>query len=173
MRAAPRAASVCPSDRSGLAVLPPDSTAERSVIAFLKRSDDFERVLRTRSRVSSAHFALHHLGAKRPPAGELSTAPRAQQPTVVDDLPEADLESVWLGAVVPKRHARRAVTRNLLKRQIRAVVGAQAATLATGIWVVRLRAPFDRTAYRSPASDALRCAARIELQQLLSRATAA
>ena len=31
----------------------------------------------------------------------------------------APLAGVWLGAVVPKRHARRSVTRVLIKRQIR------------------------------------------------------
>jgi ribonuclease P protein component len=51
--------------------------------------------------------------------------------------------------VVPKRHARRAVTRCLLKRQIRAVVSGHADALARGLWVVRLRAPFDRAGFVS------------------------
>jgi len=71
--------------------------------------------------------------------------------------------------VVPKRHARRAVTRSLLKRQIRAAFGRQG-RLPGGLWVVRLRAPFDRTQFRSPASDALRAAARAELATLLDDA---
>jgi len=73
----------------------------------------------------------------------------------------------------PASHARRSVTRNLLKRQIRAVVGERARTLAAGIWVVRLRAPFDKAVYPSAASEPLRLAARTELQQLLIRAVAA
>ena len=76
---------------------------------------------------------------------------------------------LWLGSVVPKRHARRAVTRTLLKRQIRSVVAAHAASLPAGLWVVRLRAGFDRTTYPSAASNALRVAAREELERLLSR----
>lgn len=84
----------------------------------------------------------------------------------MDDSPDR----VWLGAVVPKRHARRAVTRNLLKRQIRAAVERHAAGLAPGLWVVRLRAPFDRTAFPSAASEALRHAVRVELDRLLARA---
>jgi ribonuclease P protein component len=154
------------------------------VIARLVRSADFERVLRTRSRASSAHFAVHHV-ADRPSApakpvkkvvcAELSTAVVAVGIDPVDDsigtAPCAVLpEALWLGAVVPKRHAKRSVTRTLLKRQIRAAVGAQGALLATGLWVVRLRAPFDRSHFVSAASDELKRVARTELQQLLTSA---
>ena len=76
---------------------------------------------------------------------------------------------VWLGAVVPKRHARRAVTRSLMKRQIRAVVAERTTRLAHGLWVVRLRAPFDRKQYPSAASAVLQRLVRAELEQLLQR----
>jgi len=87
-------------------------------------------------------------------------------------------EGCWLGTVVPKRHARRSVTRSLLKRQIRAAFGAAAGApadtgLAPGLWVVRLRAPFDRKQFPSAASDALRVAAREELDQLVRKLLAA
>lgn len=72
--------------------------------------------------------------------------------------------------VVPKRHARRAVTRNLLKRQMRAVMDGQAGTLPAGLWVLRLKAPFDGRQFPSPASLPLRCSARDELLALLQRA---
>ena len=84
----------------------------------------------------------------------------------VDDLPCEPQVGLWLGAVVPKRHARRAVTRTLLKRQIRSVVVARAEALLGGLWVVRLRAPFDKICFPSAASDALRHCAREELEQL-------
>ena len=150
------------------------------MIARLVRSADFERVLRSRSRVNTAHFALHHLpvrpGRRReppqePPERELSTGqgPMVERP--VDDVGSAALiDTVWLGAVVPKRHARRAVTRTLLKRQIRAAVGRRAEVLAGGLWVVRLRAPFDRTEFISAASAPLARSARAELDQLIERA---
>ena len=83
-------------------------------------------------------------------------------------------EGCWLGTVVPKRHARRSVTRSLLKRQIRAALDIAAhADLAPGLWVVRLRAPFDRKQFPSAASDALRAAARAELDQLVRKLLAA
>lgn len=41
-----------------------------------------------------------------------------------------------------------------------------------GIWVVRLRSPFDRQQFPSAASEALRKAARAELSQLLEKVQA-
>ncbi len=82
---------------------------------------------------------------------------------------------MWLGTVVPKRHARRAVTRNMIKREIRGAaqrLNAGAQPLASGLWVVRLRAPFDRSVFASAASPALRSAARREIESLLSQCRA-
>lgn len=88
----------------------------------------------------------------------------------MDDLPAAaPIAQSWLGAVVPKRHARRSVTRSLLKRQIRAAVGRQE-QLPGGLWVVRLRAPFDSRVFVSASSTALQQAARDELDALLASA---
>lgn len=150
------------------------------MIARLLRSVDFERVLRTRTRASSAHFAVHHVfdrpsapvkpAAKRP-AAELSTDENLEVTSAVDDSVDSTPPgAVWLGAVVPKRHAKRSVTRTLLKRQIRSAVMGHQAVLAHGLWVVRLRAPFDRKTFVSAASEALKRAARDELEQLLASA---
>ena len=76
----------------------------------------------------------------------------------------------WLGLVVPKRHAKRAVTRTLVKRQIRNVAAACAPQLEPGLWVVRQRSPFDPKQFPSAASDALKEAARAELRALFDRA---
>lgn len=69
---------------------------------------------------------------------------------------------------MPKRLARRAVTRNLLRRQIRAAVECHLATLPPGLWLVRLRSGFDRASFVSAASEPLRRAARAELDQALA-----
>jgi ribonuclease P protein component len=94
----------------------------------------------------------------------------------VDELPKpvpsTPPSGRWLGLVVPKRHAKRSVTRNLLKRQMREVMQAQADGLSPGLWVLRLKAPFDRKLFPSPASDPLRLLAREELAALLQRAAA-
>lgn len=83
----------------------------------------------------------------------------------MDDLPVG----WWLGLVVPKRHARRSVTRSLLKRQIRAAMRQHAPSVAQGVWVVRLRAPLDRKAFPSAASAALKHCVASELDALFVR----
>lgn len=150
------------------------------MIGKLNRPVDFERVLGRQSRARSAHFALHHLSATPAPsawhaaqlrtaAAELSTGDAQPAHNAVDHYPPAAPEGCWVGIVVPKRHAKRAVTRALLKRQIRAAF-AQATGMPPGMWVIRLRSPFDRQKFPSAASDALRAAARAELAQLLDKA---
>lgn len=83
-----------------------------------------------------------------------------------------DESPLGIGFVVPKRHARRAVTRNLLRRVARAALQRHAGALAPGLWVVRLRSPFDVQAFRSAASGALRTAMQCELDALLGTFTA-
>ena len=91
------------------------------------------------------------------------------QPLVETPTPAGGLDR-WLGLVVPKRHARRAVTRTLVKRQIRHIAAACAPQLEPGLWVVRQRQPFDVKQFPSAASDALKHAARAELRALFERA---
>jgi ribonuclease P protein component len=117
---------------------------------------------------------------------ELSTGVGDSVPPCVDDsqvpvplrageYPDAPVASPfgpqrWLGLVVPKRHAKRAVTRTLVKRQIRTIAADCAPRLEPGLWVVRQRSPFDPKQYPSAASDALKVAARDELRALFERA---
>ena len=105
---------------------------------------------------------------------ELSTGVCTAVDDNVDDLCSAakftQRPDRWLGLVVPKRHARRAVTRALVKRQIRTIAAACAPRLPGGLWVVRQRAPFDVKQFPSAASEALKRAARAELLALFERA---
>ncbi len=144
------------------------------MIGRLVHSADFKRLLATPTRSRSTHFALHHvLAGPTPPAGrpihrlstELSTEAAPVATPIVDNL-----DGQWLGSVIPKRHARRSVTRNLLRRQIRVEMDRRAERLPPGLWLVRLRAPFSPQQFPSAASDALRLAARAELQHLFDRA---
>jgi ribonuclease P protein component len=160
------------------------------MIGRIVRPADFERVLATASRSRSAHFAVHHVsgGPSLARGGrgagdskqvfplvspELSTGAEVQPPALVDESLAAAVQGHWLGLVVPKRHAKRAVTRNLIKRQVRAAMARHVSALPPGLWVVRLRLPFNRNDYLSPASDPLKDASRAELQQLFERAVAA
>jgi len=126
--------------------------------------------------------ALVHAPVTASLSTELSTGADLGSPTGVDDLQDpvpptlgetptpAGGPDRWLGLVVPKRHARRAVTRTLVKRQIRNVAAACAPQLEPGLWVVRQRSPFDTKQFPSAASDALKEAARAELRALFDRA---
>jgi ribonuclease P protein component len=138
---------------------------------------DFERVLAIPPKSRSAHFVVHHVATgpsapqfrrRKTDESELSTVDAPLGATPVDKSPAGH----WLGCVIPKRHARRSVTRNLLRRQIRSAMLSHAAQLDAGLWLVRLRAPFAREKYPSAASDALRAAAFDELSQLFARASA-
>jgi ribonuclease P protein component len=80
----------------------------------------------------------------------------------------ADLR-FWLGMVVPKRCAGRSVTRNLIRREIRAAVERYAPILSPGIWVIRVRAPFAGLPRPSAASAALRHTVRAEVDSVLRR----
>ena len=77
---------------------------------------------------------------------------------------------VWLGAMVPKRWARRAVTRNAIKRQIYSVSAQFSDRLLMAAHVVRLRTGFDRKQFPSATSEPLKRAVRQELEQLFERA---
>ena len=74
--------------------------------------------------------------------------------------------------MVPKRWAKRAVTRNAIKRQIYSVSHDYALGLLQAAHVVRLRTGFDRKQFISASSEQLKSAVRAELQQLFARATA-
>lgn len=96
--------------------------------------------------------------------------------TEVDSVPEIAVDNVvglWVGAVVPKRHARRSVTRTLVKRQVREAFRRHQAALPPGLWLVRLRRLLAPAEFPSARSDALAEATRRELDDLLSRATEA
>ena len=180
MPAAPRAASASRSefksspDRRQRTV----SAPRIAVTHALTQASDFTQVLNASPRARTAHFVVHHL-PRRPSAGkkvvpapgaaDLSTATTPELSLPVDESPVTGL---WLGLVVPKRHAKRAVTRTLLKRRIRAAVATTAASLAPGLWVVRLRTPFDRSEFISAASERLASAASDELAMLMAAAVA-
>lgn len=139
---------------------------------------DFERALRTKPRARTAHFLLHHVPlvdvvmSRLPTSSsdgvvdELSTTPIVADSQVVD----ISMAVCCLGTVVPKRFVRRAVTRNLIRRQTREAWRACRSDLADGHWIVRLRAAFDRSQFSSAASPVLKRVVREELSHLLDAA---
>lgn len=101
--------------------------------------------------------------AARTPHFALHTAPL--EPTV-------SAPAVVLGVMVPKRWAKRAVTRNSIKRQAFNVGLGFESRLPSAAYVVRLRAALSRTEFRSANSELLKAAMRLELEQLFKAALA-
>jgi ribonuclease P protein component len=132
----------------------------------LKTRAQFEAAMAGGTVSRTAHFVLHRaaLNAPSDPAGPES-AGRQGLFAVQDEA--------WIGAVVPKRWAKRAVTRNGIKRQIYALSAAFEARLPAAAHVVRLRSEFARAQFPSAWSDALKASVRGELLQLFEKSAQA
>jgi len=108
----------------------------------ITRKTDFDDIMGQAAVASTAHFVLH--------SKQVNTVNR-------------------IGAVVPKRLAKKAVTRNAIKRQIYACASQQAWANAPADRVVRLRRAWDPQRFHSASSAALKQAVRNELIQLFER----
>ncbi|RYF76153.1 MAG: ribonuclease P protein component [Comamonadaceae bacterium] len=132
----------------------------------LKTRAQFQAALAGGTIARTPHFALHRCSLEPRSGGDAVAAlPNARTPISLFQ-PEA----VWIGAMVPKRWARRAVTRNTIKRLIYVASAGAEATFEPAAHVVRLRAGFDRKVFVSATSDRLKLAVRAELDQLFQRA---
>ena len=132
----------------------------------LKTRPQFQATLAGGTVSRTTHFALHRL-----PLMARADMSKAETAGPAPDEAQAlfALDGVWMGAMVPKRWARRAVTRNAIKRQIYAVSARFADRLPQAAHVVRLRATFDRKQFISASSEPLKLAVRQELEQLFER----
>ena len=133
----------------------------------LKTRAQFQAALAGGTVARTPHFALHRLVL---PVEVGVAAPSADPGTVDNAQALFPVAGLWLGAMVPKRWARRAVTRNAIKRQIYALAQVWQADLPTAAYVLRLRATFDRKQFISAQSELLKQAVRAELLQLFARA---
>ena len=136
----------------------------------LKTRPQFQAALAGGTVSRTAHFALHRLTLTRPTDTPLASADQVG-PAPSQEQALFGLFDVWLGAMVPKRWARRAVTRNAIKRQIYNVSERFGDRLPVAAHVVRLRSTFDRKQFISATSEHLKLAVRQELEQLFERAT--
>ena len=120
----------------------------------------------------TTHFVLHRLILPLSPQPSTpaspATGPESKRPQALFAV-----DGVWIGALVPKRWAKRAVTRNTIKRQIYTLGESFEPRWPEAAHVVRLRSGFDRKQFISATSEALKQAVRVELQQLFERAEVA
>lgn len=119
----------------------------------LKTRPQFQAVLAGELVSNSSHFALHKLELKAP--GN------------TDKVNLFPLHGTWVGAMAPKRWAKRAVTRNAIKRQIYTVCAKLDVTLPNAAFLVRLRKEFVRKDFISASSVLLKEAVRLELHVLI------
>lgn len=141
----------------------------------LKTRPQFQAAMAGGTVSRTAHFALHRLvlnakAAAAPVAADIASTGPGSLPSVQGPQALFRVPDVWLGAMVPKRWARRAVTRNTIKRQIYTVGALFEARLPQAAHVVRLRSTFDRKEFISATSVPLKQAVRAELLQLFGHA---
>lgn len=140
----------------------------------LKTRSQFQAVLKGSIVAKTEHFALHR---NRPDAWEAAQARGAlpgATPGQTCCAPEVSVaaglfpvEDVWMGAMVPKRWAKRAVTRNAIKRQIYFVSADFVSRYPKAAFLVRLRREFSRREFPSATSVRLKEAVRTEVLALM------
>lgn len=123
------------------------------MVQRLRSRQQFQAVMAGAPVAKTPHFALH----------------RAALDCVHEGRALFPVADAWLGVLLPKRWARRAVTRNAIRRQIYEVARSVAGDLPQAALVVRLRTEFSRKLFVSATSDALKRAVRSELEQLFGR----
>ena len=137
----------------------------------LKTRAQFQAVLAGSTVARSEHFALHRASlSSRNNRGAGIVAPELVAEAKSDETELRSLFPVldlWMGAMVPKRWAKRAVTRNAIKRQIYTVSADFSPKQHQAAFVVRLRRDFSRKVYLSASSDQLKHAVRAELMALM------
>ena len=140
-----------------------------AIVQRLKTRPQFQAALAGGTVSRTAHFALHRLSLVSPEDTSLANTEKIG-PVPSSEQALFGFFDVWLGAMVPKRWARRAVTRNAIKRQIYNVSEHFGDRLPVAAHVVRLRTTFDRKQFISATSETLKLAVREELLQLFERA---
>lgn len=133
--------------------------------------DALKALLSAPTVAKTTHFVLQ-AASEQSVALELPTGRAPDRTESVDNSVPVSPSSckTGLALVVPKRHAKRAATRNLVKRQMREAMRGASADWSGRQMLIRQRRPFAPQQFRSATSDALRDAVRGELEQLFAQA---
>ena len=130
----------------------------------LKTRPQFQALLAADVVAKTEHFVLHCSRLKPKPSS------LHQSGTLTHDADRPDLfakHEQWIGAMVPKRWAKRAVTRNAIKRQIYSVSAEALLHYPQSALLVRMRREFSRRDFPSAESPLLKTAVRAELLTLI------
>jgi ribonuclease P protein component len=140
----------------------------------LKTRPQFQAVLAGEIVARTEHFVLHRsrLDASARQAGRTPLQDDGNGSNQSAAGPLFAVQDVWIGAMVPKRWARRAVTRNAIKRQIYTVSADFLHQYPEAVFLVRLRREFSRKEFVSASSLALKEAVRAEVTDLMRSGSA-
>lgn len=137
----------------------------------LKTRPQFQAVLAGSIVARTEHFVLHRNSLEPLEAPAPQAAPESGQHKVPGEGFTAPrlfpVPDVWIGAMVPKRWAKRAVTRNAIKRQIYTVSADTMHNYPQAAFLVRLRREFSRKEFVSATSVQLKEAVRAEVTALM------
>lgn len=122
-------------------------------LQHLTTKAQFQAVMSGTTAARTPHFALHLVPLEG--SAELTALFQAPAP--------------WVGVIIPKRWARRAVTRNTIRRQIYELARIGQGDLPQAAMVVRLHSEFSRKSFISATSDVLKAAVRAELTKLYQK----
>ncbi|RYX90070.1 MAG: ribonuclease P protein component [Comamonadaceae bacterium] len=144
----------------------------------LQTRPQFQAVLAGAVVAKTVHFVLHRnaLDARAPQAPDSKKNRDNSLPAGDTRVSPASLfphDCTWMGAMVPKRWAKRAVTRNAIKRQIYTLSAGFEDQYPVAAFVVRLRREFSRQQFVSATSAPLKEAVRHEVLALLQAGLAA
>ncbi len=153
------------------------------IVQRLRTRSQFQAVLNGTTVARTAHFALHKIAVHEgddlqdqhpqknnlPLARLLDDHAKVVQKTIGTGMTMFSGDDAWIGALVPKRWAKRAVTRNAIKRQIYSVSAATESLVGSAAYVVRLRNQFDKKQFPSASSGALKELVSQELVSLFDK----
>jgi ribonuclease P protein component len=129
----------------------------------IKAWAQFQQLMSIPPVARSKHFVVHR-------ATSLVEAPAE---AVKSDVAQSHVKGLCLAALLPKRWAKRAVTRNALRRQIYAAFAQQQAQLKPVPHLVRLRSAMSPDLFTSASSDPMKKAVRQEIDELLTHLSVA
>jgi ribonuclease P protein component len=141
-----------------------EQARDPSAVERLKKWSEFQAVMSAGSVARTPHFVLH----------QWQPSVKASTGSGFEETPTLFVDGVlMMGALTPKRWAKHAVTRNLIRRQVHAVSREFEKSLMPTAYVVRLRATFNPKKFVSASSVVLKQSVRDELKQLFGRVSAA
>jgi len=141
-----------------------DQARDPNAVERLKQWSEFQAVMSAGSVARTPHFVLH----------QWQPTVKASTGSGFEETPALFVDGVlMMGALTPKRWAKRAVTRNLIRRQIHAVSREFEKGLTPTAYVVRLRAAFNPQKFVSASSGVLKQTVREELKQLFGKVSLA